>query len=79
MVMAGSCDKDSTRIALVLRKRFEQDLHFGYNMAIHMALGFLYLGNGTFTFSRTSKAVAGLLCAVYPIFPSSASDNSRHL
>lgn len=54
-------------------------MHYGYTMAVHMALGFLYLGSGSYTFSRSNKALAGLLCAVYPVFPSSPSDNCHHL
>ena len=54
-------------------------MHYGYNMAIHMSLGFLFLGSGAFTFSRGDLAIASLLCALYPIFPSSPSDNRYHL
>jgi hypothetical protein len=34
MVMAGSCDVDCFRALRVLRKRFEPDMHFGYNQAV---------------------------------------------
>jgi anaphase-promoting complex subunit 1 len=34
MVMAGSCDLESFRVIRVLRKRFETDMHFGYNQAV---------------------------------------------
>ena len=34
MVMAGSCDIECFRALRVLRKRFEQDMNFGYNQAI---------------------------------------------
>jgi anaphase-promoting complex subunit 1 len=79
MVMAGSCDVDSTRAAVILRKRFESEMHYGYNVAVHLAFGLLYLGGGSYTLSRTNKAIAGLLCAVYPIFPASPSDNGQYL
>ena len=79
MVMAGSCDLDCFRVLRVLRKRFEPEMHFGYNQAIHMAIGFLFIGNGVYTFSRSSKAIAGLLCAVYPVYPATAADNRYHL
>ncbi len=70
MIMAGTGDVDCFRILRVLRKRFEHDMHYGYNMAIHMALGFLFLGGGAFTFSRSDLSIAALICALYPIFPS---------
>jgi anaphase-promoting complex subunit 1 len=44
-----------------------------------MAMGFLFIGNGVYTFSRSSKAIAGLICAVYPIFPATPADNKFHL
>jgi len=54
-------------------------MHYGYNMAINMAIGFLFLGSGAYTFSRRNDAIAALLCATYPAFPSSPSDNRYHL
>lgn len=77
--MAGSCDVQSFRVMRVLRKKFESEMHYGYNQVIHMALGFLFIGNGVYTFSRSSKAIAGLICAVYPIFPATPADNKFHL
>ena len=77
--MAGKCDVSCFRILRVLRKRFESEMHYGYNMAINMAIGFLFLGSGAYTFSRTNEAIAALLCATYPIFPSNPGDNRFHL
>jgi len=79
MVMAGTCDIDSFRVLRVLRKRFEQEMHYGYNMAINMSIGFVFLGNGAYTFNRSDKAIAALLCALYPVFPTSPGDNRHHL
>ena len=78
--MAGTCDVDSFRELRVLRKRLESgEMNYGYNMAIHMSIGFLFLGSGALTFSRSEKAIAALLIATYPILPASASDNRYHL
>lgn len=77
--MAGKCDVSSFRIMRVLRKRFESEMHYGYNVAINMAIGFLFLGSGAYTFSRSNEAIAALLCATYPIFPTNPSDNRFHL
>jgi len=79
IIMAGTGDVECFRTLRVLRKRFEHDMHYGYNMAIHMSLGFLFLGSGAFTFSRSDLAIASLLCSLYPIFPSNPSDNRYHL
>lgn len=79
MVMAGTGDIDCFRILRVIRKKFESEMNYGFNMAIHMSLGFLFLGSGAFTFSRNNLAIASLLCSLYPIFPSAPSDNRYHL
>ena len=80
LVMAGTCDVDAFRQLRVLRKRLESgEMNYGYNMAIHMSVGFLFLGSGALTFSRSEKAIAALLIATYPILPTSASDNRYHL
>ena len=79
MVMAGTCDVNSFRQLRILRKRIEGEMHYGYNMAINMAIGFLFLGSGAYTFSRSQQAIAALLCATYPVLPNSASDNRHHL
>ena len=80
LVMAGSCDVEAFRQLRVLRKRLEQgEMNYGYNMAIHMAIGFLFLGSGALTFSRSERAIAALLIATYPILPNTPSDNRHHL
>ena len=79
MVMAGTCDVDSFRQLRVLRKRIEGDMNYGYNMATNMAIGFLFLGSGAYTFSRSQQAIAALVCSTYPILPDSSSDNRHHL
>ena len=79
MIMAGTGDVECFRILRTLRKRFEHDMHYGYNMAIHMSLGFLFLGSGAFTFSRNDLAIAALLCSLYPVFPQNPGDNRYHL
>jgi anaphase-promoting complex subunit 1 len=48
-------------------------------MAVHMGLGLLFLGGGAYTLRTDNKAVAALLLALYPTFPSSSSDNKFHM
>lgn len=52
---------------------------YGSHMAIHMALGFQFLGAGRFTLSRSPQAVAALVCALFPKFPIHTNDNRYHL
>ena len=54
-------------------------MHYGSNMAINMAIGFLFLGSGAYTFSRSLEATAALLMSTYPILPNSPGDNRFHL
>lgn len=52
---------------------------YGSHMAIHMAVGFLFLGAGRFTLSRSPQAIAALVCALFPKFPTHSNDNRYHL
>lgn len=44
-------------------------------MAVHMAAGLLFLGGGALTLGTSNSAVAALVCAFFPKFPSHSSDN----
>ena len=45
-VMAGTGNLDVLRIARQLHKRHSPDVHYGNHMAVHMAIGLLFLGGG---------------------------------
>jgi anaphase-promoting complex subunit 1 len=75
-IAAGSGDLDAFRLLRALALR--PDANFGAHLAVSMALGFLFLAGGRATFRNDDKAVAALLMAIYPIFPSSVSDNHAH-
>ena len=47
-------------------------------MAIGMALGLVTLSGGRASLSRSNAAIACLVAALYPRFPSAASDNAYH-
>lgn len=79
MVMAGTGDVECFVTLRRIRKILEKDMHYGFNMAIHMSIGFLFLGSGKYTFSTSNLSIAALLMALYPKFPDSASDNKYHL
>lgn len=57
----------------------KKDVSYGTHMAIHMALGILFLGKGRFTLGTSKVATAALLCSFYPVFPQYPSSNRFHL
>ena len=46
--MAGTGNLDVLRIARQLRKRHSPDVPYGNHMAVHMAIGLLFLGAGRY-------------------------------
>ena len=48
---------------------------YGSHMAVHLALALLFLGGGKLGLSNSPEAVAALICAFYPKFPTHSSDN----
>uniref|UniRef100_A0A452YXB2 Anaphase-promoting complex subunit 1 beta-sandwich domain-containing protein n=1 Tax=Aegilops tauschii subsp. strangulata TaxID=200361 RepID=A0A452YXB2_AEGTS len=44
-----------------------------------MAIGFLFLGGGTHSFSTSNSAIAALLITLYPRLPTGPNDNRCHL
>lgn len=82
LVFAGSGNLTIMRYIRMLRSRIGQansHVTYGSQMAIHMALGFLFLGAGRFTLSRSPQAIAALVCALFPKFPTHSNDNRYHL
>lgn len=82
MVMAGTGDLQVLRLCRHLRMRsgtFSNVVTYGSHMATHMALGFLYLGGGRLSLSTSPEAIAALVCACYPKFPTHSNDNRYHL
>jgi len=78
-VMAGTGDLDVFRRLRGLHGRIGPDTPYGSHLAAHMAFGTLFIAGGTQTFSRSNKAIASLICAFYPIFPSDVQDSRAHL
>ena len=77
LIMAGTGDSNSFRVMKKIRKRVEGE--YGFSIAVNMAIGFLFLGNCQYSFSNSDFAIAAILAAIYPKFPSSPSDNRHHL
>ncbi|KAH8687123.1 hypothetical protein BGZ60DRAFT_558446 [Tricladium varicosporioides] len=78
-VMAGTGDLVVFRRLRSMHGRDDNETPFGSHLAAHLAIGALFLGGGTFTFSTSNLGIAALLVAFYPIFPSSVQDNKSHL
>lgn len=78
-VMAGTGDIVIFRRLRKLHGRTEADVPYGSHLAAHIAIGVVFLGNGSYTFGTQNIAVASLLCAFYPLFPTTPLDNKCHL
>ncbi|EYU26801.1 hypothetical protein ABFS82_06G140000 [Erythranthe guttata] len=81
VVMAGSGHLQTFRFLKFLRNRSSADGHayFGTQMAVSLAIGFLFLGGGTWTFSTSNSSIAALLITLYPRLPTGPNDNRCHL
>ncbi|EEE63377.1 hypothetical protein OsJ_18189 [Oryza sativa Japonica Group] len=81
LVMAGSGHLQTFRLLRYLRGRSsaEGQVNYGLQMAVSLAIGFLFLGGGTHTFSTSNSAVAALLITLYPRLPTGPNDNRCHL
>ncbi|TQV96881.1 negative regulator of mitosis [Cordyceps javanica] len=79
IVMAGTGDIPVLRRLRALHGRTDPDTPYGSHLAAHLAIGALFLGCGTVTFGTSNMAIAALLVAFYPIFPTNVMDNRSHL
>lgn len=81
MVLAGTGDERALVKIRFVSKLYMGDPGFSYgnHMGVHMAMGFLFLGGGRRTLSRSNAAIAGLLCSVYPVFPATVTGNRYHM
>ncbi|KAE8258662.1 hypothetical protein A4X13_0g1534 [Tilletia indica] len=52
---------------------------YGSYLSSHLALGFLFLGGGRYTFGTSDGAIASLLIACFPRFQATSSENRMHL
>ncbi|KAB1217628.1 Anaphase-promoting complex subunit 1 [Morella rubra] len=81
VIMAGSGHLQTFRLLRFLRSRNSADGHanYGSQMAVSLAIGFLFLGGGMRTFSTSNSSVAALLITLYPRLPTGPNDNRCHL
>ena len=80
-VMAGTGDLESLRALRHMRLVAESGISvtYGQHMAYNAAIGMVFLGGGTLSFTRTKEAIAALVIACYPKFPITPTDNVFHL
>ncbi|CAN6469882.1 unnamed protein product [Victoria cruziana] len=80
VVMAGSGHLQTFRLLKYLRGRtVDGQMNYGLQMAVSLAVGFLFLGGGMRTFSTGNTSIAALLIALYPRLPVGPHDNRCHL
>lgn len=79
MVMAGTGEINCLRRLRVAHGQFGEGVTYGTHLASHMALGILFVGSGLFTLGSSDCAVAAMLLAFYPAFPSTSTENRAHL
>nr|CAB3234793.1 anaphase-promoting complex subunit 1-like [Phallusia mammillata] len=79
LVVAGSGNLKALQICRYLHYSLDGEINYGTQMAIHMGLGFLFLGKCRYTLCTTNKAIAALLVSIYPCFPAKSCDNRYHL
>ncbi len=79
LVMAGSGDLEVIRLVRFLRSRVGPQKYstvtYGSHMALHMALGLLFLGGGRYTLNTEPESVAAMVVAFFPKFPTHSNDN----
>ena len=54
-------------------------MNYGSHMAVHLAVGLLFLGGGKLGLSTSPSAVAAMIAAFFPKFPTHSNDNRYHL
>ncbi|XP_060553030.1 anaphase-promoting complex subunit 1-like [Ruditapes philippinarum] len=83
MVMAGTGNLEVLRMCRMFRSRvgppYNLYVMYGSHIAISMAIGLLFLGGGKYTLSTKDEAIAVMLCAFFPKFPTHSNDNRYHL
>ncbi|KAM6598818.1 anaphase-promoting complex subunit 1 [Cannabis sativa] len=81
VVMAGSGHLQTFKLLRFLRSRNSADgqANYGVQMAVSLAIGFLFLGGGMRTFSTSNGSIAALLITLYPRLPTGPNDNRCHL
>ena len=79
IVMAGT---GNLTIFSILEARYNSvnaTSTYGNHLVTNMSMGLLFIGGGEFTIGTSNRAIAAMICAFYPKFPSSSDDNRFHI
>lgn len=79
ITMAGTGDLETLRRVREMALPKKKDTVYGTFVSAQMCLGILFLGGGQYGFDRALIDIAALVISLYPIFPTSVSDNFAHL
>ncbi|KAF8515724.1 hypothetical protein BU17DRAFT_51474 [Hysterangium stoloniferum] len=79
MVMAGTGEINCLRRFRYAHGQATQPSRYGVHMATHMSIGMLFLGGGRYTLGTSDCAIACLLAAFFPRFPTLSHENRGHL
>ena len=82
LVWAGSGNVEMMarlRAYLVQDSPVDAKTSYGFNMAMAMSLGLLFLGGGELTLGNSNSDIAALIMAFYPHYPTAPEDNRYHL
>jgi anaphase-promoting complex subunit 1 len=79
MVMAGTGELNVLRRLRIAHGHFSEGVTYGTHLSSHMALGLLFLGSGQYTLGTSNLAIAALVIAFFPSFPSTPMENRAHL
>ncbi|WVR07598.1 hypothetical protein IAU60_004640 [Kwoniella sp. DSM 27419] len=78
MVMSGTGELSVLRRLRVSHGQEGAGVTYGSHMAMHMALGMLFLGRGHYTLGTSNLAIASMCIAFFPRFLASPSDNKAY-
>lgn len=80
LIMAGTGDLDALKALRPLHNcYFGHDSAYGFHMAVHMAIGFVFMGATRFSFSADLSSTAMLFLSTFPVWPASVNDNRYHM
>ena len=78
IVMAGTGELSVLSRLRLAHGQSDRTVTFGSHMAIHTALGILFLGGGRYTLGSSDTAIAAMVTAFFPRFNHQQGDNTSY-
>ncbi|GMM33910.1 anaphase promoting complex subunit 1 [Saccharomycopsis crataegensis] len=78
IIMAGTGDLNTFRRLRIVHNRTTKSLLYSNYAAVSMALGFLFMGSGEYTFDDSNFSIAALFTAIYPA-PAGGTESEIYL